>query len=117
MQVCLLFSRGLFQPFKFAGDKTKTRGGVHCQRRNHGFAYYVQILRPTESFSWAWFSILGAYSSTKLSVCVAVEQGLSCVIASTNLAATGNLATSLNTWVPDMFEDRCCVDSSALCDT
>lgn len=113
---CLLFSRGLFQPSKFTGEKTKTRGGVCCQRRNCGFVCYVQNLRPTKNFSWTWICILGAYSRTKLSVYVAAELGLSCMIASKNLAATGNLATGLNTWVPDTFEGSCCVDPSALYD-
>lgn len=39
------------------------------------------------------------------------------MIASKNLAATGNLATGLNTWVPDRFEGSCSVHPSALYDT
>jgi len=116
MHVCLLFNRGVFQSSKFTGGKTKTRGGVCHQRRNHGFACFVKILRQAESFSWTWFCMLGPCSSTKPSVYVAAELALSWVIASKNLAATGSLATGLNTWVPDTFECSCCVDPSALYD-
>lgn len=39
------------------------------------------------------------------------------MVASKNLAAIGNVATGLNTWVPDTLESNCCVHSFSLYDT
>lgn len=109
--VYLLLNKGLFQPSKFTDGKTKTRGSLLSEEKSWGFFAMYKSLDQQKVFhghSFAYEELTAAY--------IAAELQLSCVIASKNLAATGNLATSLNTWVPDMFEGSRWVDPSALYD-